>query len=74
MFDGAKRYDINEKKYFETPLKYYMVDVWMRNVCLNFRQIEENHIMENELKIHEYSVDVVKFKHILKYLKTDLRL
>ena len=62
LFDSAKRYDVKGKKYFETPLKYYMADVGLRNARLNFRQIEENHIMENvifnELKVRGYSVDV----------------
>jgi hypothetical protein len=62
LFDGAKRYDVKGKKYFDTPLKYYAADVGLRNARLNFRQTEENHIMENvifnELKIRGYSVDV----------------
>ena len=62
LFDSAKRYDVKGKKYFETPLKYYAADVGLRNARLNFRQLEENHIMENvifnELKIRGYSVDV----------------
>lgn len=62
LFDSAKRYYVKGKKYFETPLKYYMADVGLRNARLNFRQMEENHIMENvifnELKVRGYSVDV----------------
>lgn len=62
LFDSTKRYDVKGKKYFETPLKYYMADVGLRNARLNFRQMEENHIMENvifnELKVRGYSVDV----------------
>lgn len=62
LFESAKRYDVKGKKYFETPLKYYMADVGLRNARLNFRQMEENHIMENvifnELKVRGYSVDV----------------
>ena len=62
LFDSAKRYDVKGKKYFETPQKYYMADVGLRNARLNFRQTEENHIMENvifnELKVRGYSVDV----------------
>lgn len=62
LFDSAKRYDVKGKKYFETPLKYYMADVGLRNARLNFRQMEENQIMENvifnELKVRGYSVDV----------------
>jgi hypothetical protein len=62
LFDSAKRYDVKGKKYFETPLKYYMADVGLRNARLNFRQTEENHIMENvifnELKVRGFAVDV----------------
>ena len=62
LFDSAKRYDVKGKKYFDTPLKYYAADVGLRNARLNFRQTEENHIMENvifnELKIRGCSVDV----------------
>ena len=58
----ASRYDIKGKKYIRTPSKYYFTDIGLRNARLNFRQIEENHIMENiifnELIIRGYSVDV----------------
>lgn len=56
------RYDIKGKKYIETPMKYYFTDVGLRNARLNFRQQEENHIMENiifnELMAREFDVDV----------------
>ena len=83
LFDAAKRFDVKGKRYFETPLKYYMADVGLRNARLNFRQVEENHIMENvifnELKIRGYSVDVgvveskepVDGKYKLKQLEID---
>ncbi len=62
LFAEAKRFDVKGKKYFGTPLKYYIADVGLRNARLNFRQTEENHIMENviynELRIRGYSVDV----------------
>ncbi len=58
----AIRYDIKGKKYINTPSKYYFTDVGLRNARLNFRQQEENHIMENiiynELCIRGYNVDV----------------
>lgn len=65
----ALRYDIRGKKYMETPLKYYFTDVGLRNARLNFRQQEENHIMENvifnELMAREFDVDVgvVEYNH-----------
>lgn len=56
------RYDIKGKKYISTPSKYYFTDIGLRNVRLNFRQQEENHLMENiiynELIIRGYNVDV----------------
>jgi len=62
LLESAHRYDVKGRKHIETPLKYYFVDVGLRNARLNFRQQEENHIMENvvynELKIRGYSVDV----------------
>ena len=65
----AFRYDIKGKKYMETPLKYYFTDVGLRNARLNFRQQEENHIMENiifnELAAREFDVDIgiVEYHH-----------
>ncbi|MCD7775317.1 MAG: ATP-binding protein, partial [Clostridiales bacterium] len=47
ILSKAYRYDIKGKKYIGTPLKYYFSDVGLRNARLNFRQQEENHIMEN---------------------------
>lgn len=56
------RYDIKGKKYIDTPLKYYFTDVGLRNARLNFRQQEENHIMENiiynELAARGFDIDV----------------
>ena len=63
------RYDIKGKKYIDTPLKYYFTDVGLRNARLNFRQQEENHIMENiiynELAARSFGVDVgvVEYNH-----------
>lgn len=62
LINKAVRYNIKGKKYINSPAKYYFEDVGLRNARLNFRQIEENHIMENiiynELKIRGFSVDV----------------
>lgn len=58
----ATRYDIKGKKYIDTPQKYYFSDVVIRNACINFRQLEENHTMENiiynELIARNFNVDV----------------
>lgn len=70
LIDSAVRYNIKWKKYISTPLKYYFVDVGLRNARLNFRQQEENHIMENiifnELKIRGFDVDIGVIEHNTK--------
>ena len=62
LIKKAERYDVKGRKYISTPFKYYFTDLGLRNVRLNFRQQEENHIMENiifnELLIRGYTVDV----------------
>lgn len=62
LISKAKRYDIKGKKYIGSPAKYYFEDVGIRNARLGFRQVEENHLMENiiynELRIRGYHVDV----------------
>lgn len=62
LISKAYRFDIKGKKYIGTPLKYYFTDIGLRNARLNFRQTEENHIMENiifnELLIRGFNVDV----------------
>jgi predicted AAA+ superfamily ATPase len=58
----ASRYDVKGRKYVQTPYKYYFTDIGLRNACLNFRQQELSHLMENviynELVIRGYNVDV----------------
>ena len=58
----ATRYDIKGRKYIDTPQKYYFSDIGLRNARINFRQIEENHTMENvlfnELIGRDFNVDV----------------
>lgn len=62
MIERAERYDIKGKRYISTPYKYYFTDTGLRNARLNFRQLEETHLMENvmynELCLRGYSVDV----------------
>lgn len=62
IISRTRRYDIKGRKYIDTPVKYYFTDVGLRNSRLNFRQQEENHIMENiiynELIVRGYNVDV----------------
>lgn len=62
IVNKSYRYDVKGKKYIQTPQKYYFSDIGLRNARLNFRQQEENHIMENiiynELIVRGYNVDV----------------
>lgn len=62
LFNEAKRYNIKGNKYYENIKKYYSVDVGLRNVRLNYRQLEQTHLMENiifnELLHRGYAVDV----------------
>lgn len=62
IVNRATRYDIKGRKYIDTPQKYYFSDVGLRNVRINFRQIEEKHTMENiiynELLARGFNVDV----------------
>jgi len=62
IIEKATRYDIKGKKYINSLSKYYFTDIGIRNAILDFRQLEETHIMENiiynELKIRGYTVDV----------------
>ena len=62
MISKAERYDIKGRKHIGSPVKYYFSDIGLRNARLNFRQQEENHIMENiiynELIYREFNVDV----------------
>ena len=62
LIEKSERYDIKGKKYIHTPFKFYFSDIGLRNSRLNFRQQEENHIMENilfnELLFRGYDVDV----------------
>ena len=62
LISKANRYDIKGRKYIGANLKYYFVDLGLRNARLNFRQQEPTHIMENvvynELLVRGYNVDV----------------
>lgn len=62
LIDKAVRYDIKGRRYIDTPVKYYFSDTGLRNARLNFRQLEQTHLLENvvynELKRRDFSVDV----------------
>ena len=79
IVNKSERYDVKGKKYISSPQKYYFSDIGLRNARLNFRQQEENHIMENviynELIVRGYNVDVgvveVRSKNEVKQLEID---
>ena len=62
LISKAQRYDIKGKKYINANCKYYFEDPGLRNARLDFRQTEENHLMENiiynELLFRGYNVDI----------------
>lgn len=62
LIKKTNRYDIKGRKYINTPSKYYYVDIGLRNARLNFRQLEDTHMMENiifnELVNRGYNVDI----------------
>ena len=62
LIEEANRYDIKGKSYIETPIKYYFMDMGLRNSRINYRQMEVTHSMENiiynELRIRGFNVDV----------------
>ena len=62
LISEAKRYNVKGKRYINSPAKFFFEDIGLRNARLNFRQTEENHIMENiiynELRIRGFDVDV----------------
>ena len=79
LLEAVVRYDIKEKAYIDTPLKYYFSDLGLRNARINFRQFEQTHSMENviynELRMRGFSVDVgvinTREKGIRKQLEVD---
>jgi len=66
VINEAQRYDVKGRKYIGSPVKYYFEDVGLRNALLDFRQVEETHLMENiiynELRMRGYNVDVGNVK------------
>ena len=62
LIEKAVRYDIKGRRYINSPFKYYFEDLGLRNAKLNFRQLDEGHLMENmiynELRLRGLSVDV----------------
>ena len=62
LIEEALRYDVKGRKYIGTESKYYFTDMGLRGAILDFRQQEENHIMENviynELRLRGFLVDI----------------
>jgi len=62
LIDRALRYDVKGRKLIAAQAKYYFADPGLRNARLDFRQIEETHLMENvlfnELKVQGFDVNV----------------
>lgn len=66
----AKRYDVKGGKYFSTSQKYFFADIGLRNARLNFRQVEETHLMENilynDLLRRGFDVDVGVIEYVYR--------
>ena len=62
IINKVERYDVKGKKFINSPFKYYFEDVGLRNARLNFRQLDDGHIMENiiynELVRRGFNVDI----------------
>lgn len=62
LIEEANRYDIKGKSYIGTPVKYYFMDLGLRNARINYRQMEVTHSMENviynEMRMRGFGVDV----------------
>ena len=62
LIEESNRYDIKRKSYIGTPMKYYFMDMGLRNSRIHYRQLEVTHSMENviynELRMRGFHVDV----------------
>ncbi len=62
LIEKANRYDIRRKAYIGTPMKYYFMDMGLRNSRIKFRQMDVAHSMENviynELRMRGFRVDI----------------
>ena len=62
LINKAERYNIKGNHYINSPYKYYYEDIGLRNARLNFRQLDDGHIMENiiynELLFRRLNVDI----------------
>lgn len=62
IISKSLKYNIKGRKYIASPYKIYFEDLGVRNARLNFRQLEETHLMENvlynELRYRGFNVDV----------------
>ena len=82
LLSETKRYDVKGRRYINTPLKYYFEDLGLRNARLNFRQLEEPHLLENivfnELRIRGYNIDIgvveTNQKENEKYIRKQLEI
>ena len=62
VLSTVKKYNIKGRKYIDSPFKLYFEDIGVRNARLDFRQVEESHILENilynELRYRGFHVSV----------------
>ena len=62
LMSKVKRYDIEGRRHINAGYKFYFEDIGIRNARLNFRQLNETHLMENviynELRARGLNVDI----------------
>lgn len=79
LFSEAKRWDVKGKSYFDFPVKYYAEDPGLRNARLDFRDVEQSHMMENVIYSElvrrgcQVDVGVVPIVSVNKNGKQELR-
>ena len=49
LFGHARRFEVKGRRYLDSPMKYYVTDLGLRNARLNFRDTDLSHPMENAI-------------------------
>jgi len=80
LFERVERYEIKGRKYLSNNYKFYAIDLGLRNAKLDFRQIEENHLMENAIYLElvkrglNVDVGIVETRNKIKCKETRIQL
>lgn len=77
LISKVRQYNISGRKYINSPYKIYFEDVGVRNARINFKRIEEGHLLENivynDLRYRGFQVEVgvVDFNEITDRLNAN---